>query len=110
MEKHINDRRFSKPREIISIINTTKNLFEFHNTLMEVIGDYVAVYFIETELRESLYNIIEEIYGGYLLYILKHLHLRMEELKSQNELYDRIIRLSYIYCSNNVIDYPPNVL
>lgn len=108
IEKHINDRRFSKPGEIINIINTTNNLFEFHNSLMEAIGDYMAVYSIETELRESLYNIIEEIYGGYLLYILKHLHLRMEELKNQNGLYDRIIRLSYIYCSNNGIDYPPN--
>ena len=95
MEKYINDRCLSKPREIISIINTTNDLFEFHNVLMETIGDYEGVYLIETELRGALYSIIEETYGGYLLHVLRHLHLRMEELKQQNELCDRIIRLSY---------------
>ena len=72
---------------------------------MERIGDYTEVYSIEKDLRAYLYNIIEETYGGYLLYIHRHLNLRMEELKQQNELCDRIIRLSYVYCFNNGIDY-----
>lgn len=110
MKKYINDGCFSKPREIISIINTSNDLFEFHNSLMATIGDYTEVDLIATELRVSLYNIIKEAYGGYLLYILRRLQLRMEELKHQNELCDRIIRLSYIYCINNGIDYPSNIL
>lgn len=104
MEKYINDKCLSKPREIISIINKTNDLFEFHNTLIETIGDYEEVYSVETELRQSLYRIIEETYGGYLLHILRHMNLRMEELKLQNELCDRIIGLSYL------IDYPSNAL
>lgn len=110
MEKYINARRLHKPNKIISIINKSNDLFEFHNILMKTIGDNTVVYSIETELRKSLYNIIEETYEGYLLHILRHLNLRMEELKRQNELCDRIIRLSYIYCFNNRIDYPSNVL
>lgn len=110
MEKHINDGHLIRPREIISIINTSSDLLEFHNILMETIGDYKKVYYIETELRESLFHIIKETYGGYLLHIFRHMHLRMEELKRQNELCDRIIRLSYIYCFNNGINYPSDVL
>lgn len=110
MEKYFNDRCFYETGDIISIINTTNDLFEFHNILIETIGDYQDVHFILLRLRDSLYNIIEEIYGGYLLHIIRHLHLRMEELKRQNELCDRIIRLSYDYCLSNGIDYPSDVL
>ena len=104
VEENIKDMCLSRTREIISIINTTNDLFEFHNVLMETIGDYKEVYLIETKLRASLYNIIKETYGSYLLHILRYLHLRMEDLKRQNELCARIIRLSYIYCFNHRID------
>ena len=96
MEKYINSY-LSKPREIINLINTTSDLFEFHNILIERICDYDEVYSIETKLRISLYGIIKEMYGGHLLHILRCLNLRMEELKRQNELCDRITRLSYLF-------------
>lgn len=110
MEKYINDNYLSQSREIIRIISTTNDLLEFHNILMETISDYKEVHSIETKLREALYSIIKEAHGEFLLYVLRHLHLRIEELKLQNELYDRIIRLSYIYCFNNGLDYPSNAL
>lgn len=110
MEKYINDEWFNKPREIIGIINKTKDFFEFHKILMETIGDYEEIYFIEIRLRSALYSIIKEIYGGYLLHVLRHLNLRIEELKRQNELCDRIIKLSYEYCLQSGIDYPANEL
>lgn len=109
VEKNIKYRCLNKTREIVNIINKTSDLFEFHNILMERIGDYTEVYSIETDLRASFYNIIKETYGGYLLHILRYLNLRMEELKQQNELCDRIIRLSYVYCFNNGIDYSSNL-
>lgn len=36
----------------------------------------------------------------------RNVHLRIEELKFQKELYDKIIKLSYVYCCNNGIEYP----
>lgn len=105
VKKYINDKFLCEPREIISIINTTNDLFEFHSILLNTIGDHEDVYSIEIDLRESLYRIIEETYGGYLLHISRNLYLRMENLKRQSELYDRIIRLSHIYCFNNGIYY-----
>lgn len=110
LEKHVTDICLYKPSEIISIINSTNDLFNFHNILMETIGDYIEVCSIEKDLRQALYNIIEEAYGGYLLHIIRHMNLRIEEVKRQKPLCDRIVRLSYIYCSNNGIDYPSNIL
>ena len=100
IEKHI------RSRDIINIFSDSKDLFEFHNRLMEQISDYAELYSIEADLRILLYNIIEEAYGGYLLHILRRIHLRIAELKTQEEFYDRIVRLSYIYCINNGIDFP----
>ncbi len=94
IEKYIRDSRVIKSSEIIKIINMTNDLFEFHNILMETIGDYNEIYLIEIDLRGSLYEIISETYGHYLLHILRHLHLRMEELKQQHELCDKITSLS----------------
>lgn len=110
MEKHVTDICLYKPSEIISIINSTNDLFNFHNILMETIGDYIEVCSIEKDLRQALYNIIEEAYGDYLLHIIRHMNLRIEEVKRQKSLCDRIVRLSYIYCFNNGIDYPSNIL
>lgn len=95
-----------KSRDIINFFGDSRDLFDFHNRLVEEISDYEEIYSIESDLRISLYNIIEEINGGYLLHILRWIHLRMAELKAQEEFYDRIVRLSYIYCINNGIDFP----
>lgn len=99
MEKYI------KSRDIISILYASRDFIEFHNRLLEEIDDYEEIYSIEVDLRTSLYNIIEDIYGGYLLHILRRIHLRIAEIKVQGEFYDRIIRLSYIYCINNGIEF-----
>lgn len=105
VEKHIKKKFLCESRDIINIINKANDLFEFHNILLKKIGDDAEVHSIEVGLRRALYNSIEETYGGYLLHILRRLNLYMEELKRQNELCDRVIRLSYIYCLNNGIDY-----
>ena len=55
----------------------------------------------------QIYNIIEKTYEGMnLLNAIQNVHLRIEELKFQKELYDKIIKLSYVYCCNNGIEYP----
>lgn len=110
MRKYINDERISNSPLIISIISETKDLFEFHDRLMMIIDNHEEVNSIETGIRVALYNIIKETYGGYFLHILRFLLFRMEEVKQQEELCDKIIKLSYVYCFNNGIEYSPNVL
>lgn len=101
--KYIIQKYFSEPKKIIDIINTSDDLFEFHNTLTEIISDSAEVYSIELNLRMCMYSIIEEVYKGYLLHILRFLHLRMEELKHQKGMCDKLSRLSPVYCFNNDI-------
>lgn len=101
MVKYINDRSFNEPKKIIDIINTSNDFFKFHNILSGIIGHSEEVYSIELELRGCMYSIIEEIYKGYSLYILRHLHLRMEEVKHQSGMCDKLSRLSPVYCFNN---------
>ena len=108
--KYINDKRISNPQTTISIIHETKDLFEFHDRLTKIIDNHEEIYSIETELRGALYSIMKETYGGYFLHILRRVHFRIEEVKRQKELYDRIIKLSYVYCFNNGIECPPNVV
>lgn len=110
MKKYINDSGLNNQVEIVSAINSANDLFEFHNIMIKKIGDFEKVYSIETVLREILFNIMEETHGNYLLYVLRRLNIRTEELKQQNELCDRIIKLSYIYCCNNGVDYPSNLV
>lgn len=96
--------RFEKESAlIIQGINVSEDLFELHDYLLEKIKDNGKVYEIETSLRVCMYAIIEEIYGGYLLHILRKQYSRMAEIKMNEELYDRIVQLSYIYCINNGI-------
>ena len=71
------ERYFSEPQKIIDIINASNDLFDFHNTLIEITGDAEEVYLIELDLRGCMYSIIKEIYKGYLLHILRDLHLHM---------------------------------
>lgn len=80
--------------EIIKIINNSNDFFEFHKKLLETINNYDKVYLVEIMLRTVLYNIIEKTYKGMnLLKIIQKLHLRMEEVKFQKELYNKIIKL-----------------
>lgn len=110
MKKYINARYLCKGERIIDAIKQSEDLFAFHKMLVNIVGNYEEVYLIEKDLRVSLYNIISDTYGEYLLHILRALNFRIEELKQQDELCDRIVRLSYIYCSNNGMDYSSNIL
>ena len=103
MEKYISERYFSEPQKIIDIINASNDLFDFHNTLIEITGDAEEVYLIELDLRGCMYSIIKEIYKGYLLHILRDLHLHMEWLKYQKGMCDKLSRLSPAYCFNSGI-------
>lgn len=97
----------NEKEKIIKMINSSKDFFEFHNRLIKTINNYDRVYLIEVGLRTALYNIIEKTYEGMnLLNAIQNVHLRIEELKFQKELYDKIIKLSYVYCCNNGIEYP----
>lgn len=107
--KRISNRCINNPNEIINIIKKTKDLFEFHDKLLEIMDDYSEIYLIETELRTALFELIKEIYESYFLHVLRQLNLRTKELKRIPELYNRIIGLSYIYCLNKGIDYPTNI-
>lgn len=110
MEKYINDRYLCESRRIIDTIHKSEDLFAFHKNLMSAVDDYEDVYSMECDLRLPLYNIIKEIYGDQLLHVHRMLNLRIEEIKRQEELCDKISRLSYVYCFNNGIDYPQNIL
>lgn len=105
VEENIKNEGIDRKREITNMLNTAKDLFEFHNILMKRIRDYNKVYFIEISLRTSLYNIIKEMHDDDLLHITRRLNLRIEELKNQNEICEKIIVLSYMYCLNNGIKY-----
>lgn len=97
----------NEKEKIIKMINSSKDFCEFHNRLIKTINNYDRVYLIEVGLRTALYNIIEKTYEGMnLLNAIQNVHLRIEELKFQKELYDKIIKLSYVYCCNNGIEYP----
>ena len=104
--KHLNDKQISNSQTIINIISETNDLLEFHDRLTKIIDDQEEIYLIETELRGALYNIMKETYGGYFLHILRYLYFRIEEVKRQKELCDRIIKLSPVYCFNNGISTP----
>lgn len=98
IEKYINDEL------IVDILNRTNDLFDFHNTLMDKLDDCETVYYMERDLRDFLYNILQETYGGLFLHVVRNLYLRMEEVKLQKELCNKIYRVSYIYRLDNGID------
>jgi serine/threonine protein kinase len=94
LKKHLSD-------ENIRLINNSYNLFEFHGALLDIFGSPDKVYSIEINIRESLNNILEESYGDHFLYLIRDINLRIDEIKLDNELCDRIYDLSYILCANN---------
>ena len=109
LKEAISGPHLDDAEKIIDILNKSKDLLEFHNILLNDIKDSDEVYSIEREIRGVLYNIIEKIYGNYILYAIQMLNLRIEELKCQKELCEQITRLSSIYCFNNGIEYLSNM-
>lgn len=104
IKKKCIEKRFENEAElIIQGIDDSENLFVFHAYLLKMVNDDEKVYEIETNLRVCLYDIMEDVYGGYLLHVLRKQYSCMAEIKMNKELYNRIIQLSYIYCFNNGI-------
>ena len=101
--------KYIKNSRFCNIIAKANDLFELHNILLEMEDDCMDVYFIETKLRTSFFEILEENYNAYFLHFLRYMNLRIEELKMQNELCEKIVRLSYLYCINNEVIYPSSV-
>lgn len=89
---------------IIQGLDEAEDLFTFHEYLLKKLFKSEKIYEIESNLRGCLYAMIEDAYSGYLLHILRKQYLRMTQIKMNEELYTRTIRLSYIYCLNNGIN------
>lgn len=103
LRKQILSKISYKPDAITEMIDSSKDLFELHNILTEELGDCEMIYSIEEALRAVMDEIIFETYGERWPYILREFYFRMEDIKFQQPLCDRIIRLSYRCCMNNGI-------
>lgn len=98
--------RINFDNSIMELFEKSEDLFEFHKGLTLEFGDETDTYLIETNLRSILYELLEKIYEGSIIYVLKEIRIRMDEIKYNEELFDKIVKLSWIYrCNNGIEEY-----
>lgn len=100
MQYLINKKEYD---EYIKLINQEKDLFDLHRRLQGKYDDEDEIYRIEDDIRGMLEFVLSHFYNGYYLHILRSEYLEMKQIKMDESLYNKIVKLSYVYRFNNGI-------
>lgn len=79
---------------ITKLFMESGDLLIFHDNLLKIKESPENANFIEESLRASLLDIIVDKSGRKFLYILRNINLQISELRQNEELFERIIKLS----------------
>lgn len=90
--------------EYIKIINQKIDLFDLHIYLQEIYFDEDEIYRIEGDIRVMLESVLSHFYNGYYIHILRSEYLEMQQIKMDENLYNKIVNLSNIYRFNSGIE------
>ncbi len=101
LSKVMSENEFNR---YVGFINQNADLFKLHSYLKEKYIDDCEVYKVEDDIRQLIYEVLTSFHNKMYLYIFREQYLQMEIIKMDEKLYEKIGRLSYIYCLNNGYD------
>lgn len=87
-------------KKYMAFIDSNADLFSLHGNLLSYTQDTYKTYQIEEDIRQILFEILVQYYGGAFLHALRKQYLEMEIIKLNPLLYEKIKELSEVLNSD----------